>query len=129
MSKQKQLILDIVRSSMTHMTAEQIWLRAKETMPAMVMATVYNNLNALAASGEIARIRVADGPDHFDKTVPPHFHLVCDKCGEMTDICGICDPTDDIRRICGVTPSFVELNAHYICENCGGNSYGPDGIS
>ena len=122
MSKQRTLILDIVRSSCTHMTAEEIWLSAKEKMPSIVMATVYNNLNALSASGEIARIRVADGPDHFDKTVPPHFHLVCDKCGEMTDICGMSDPTDDIEHLAGVRPAFIELNAHYTCSKCMGGT-------
>jgi Fe2+ or Zn2+ uptake regulation protein len=104
------------------MTAEEIWLSAKEKMPSIVMATVYNNLNALAASGEIARIRVADGPDHFDKTVPPHFHLVCDKCGEMMDICGMSDPTDDIEHLAGVRPAFIELNAHYTCSKCMGGA-------
>ncbi len=123
MSKQRTLILDIVRSSCRHMTAEEIWLSAKEKMPSIVMATVYNNLNALAASGEIARIRVADGPDHFDKTVPPHFHLVCDKCGEMADILGMYDPTEDIERLTGMKPLFVELNAHYICPGCVGGAY------
>lgn len=123
MSKQRQLILDIVRSSHTHMTAEQIWLAAKEKMPSMVMATVYNNLNALSATGEIARIRVADGPDHFDKTTPPHFHLVCDECGEMVDIYGMTDPTEEILLNVGVKPLFIELNAHYICPRCAGGTH------
>ncbi len=118
MTKQRALILRLVRGSCAHKTAEQIWQAAKAEMPSIVMATVYNNLNALAEAGEIIRVRVAGGPDRFDKTVTRHFHLVCDECGEMTDLTGVQDPTAQIEGEYGVCLSAMEINAHYICSKC-----------
>jgi Fe2+ or Zn2+ uptake regulation protein len=118
MTKQRELILRLVREGDSHKTAEQIWQAAKREMPSIVMATVYNNLNALADAGEIARIRVANGPDHFDKTLHRHFHLVCDKCGKMCDLSAVIDPTREIEEKYGIRVNAMELNAHYICKEC-----------
>ena len=48
MTKQRKLILDIINSSDRHLTAEEVFFIAKEQMPGIAMATVYNNLNYLS---------------------------------------------------------------------------------
>ena len=118
MTKQRELIRRIVLTSSSHMTAEEIWLAAKQEMPSIVMATVYNNLNALSRTGEIAHIQVPNAPDHYDKTIPPHFHLVCDVCGNMEDIMGVTDPTVELERLSGEKIHSLDLNAHYVCRAC-----------
>ena len=47
MTKNGKMILEIIRESEDHMTAEQIFMKAKEISPRIVLATVYNNLNSL----------------------------------------------------------------------------------
>ena len=47
MTRQRQLVYDVVHNSCEHLTAEQVFNLAREQMPTIVMATVYNNLNAL----------------------------------------------------------------------------------
>ena len=56
MARYAKSILDIVCSAGKHMTAEQIFLLLKEEYPAVVIATVYNNLNALTEQGLIRKI-------------------------------------------------------------------------
>jgi Fur family ferric uptake transcriptional regulator/Fur family peroxide stress response transcriptional regulator len=85
MTKQRELILSIINASSEHLTAEQVYLKATGIMPKTVLATVYNNLNALVKGGMIKKINMPDGTSHYDKTIP-HDHLVCIKCGKITDV-------------------------------------------
>ena len=36
--------------------------------------------------GELLRLRVGDGVDHFDATTTPHYHFICKDCGSVTDL-------------------------------------------
>ena len=67
MTKQRQLILNIVNRSCGHPTAEDIFLAAREAMPGIAFATVYNNLNALTQLKLIRRVLMHGGPDCYDR--------------------------------------------------------------
>ena len=54
--------------------------------PNISLGTVYRNLTLLADLGEIARLRVGDGVDHFDADTSPHYHFVCSECGSVIDL-------------------------------------------
>lgn len=45
MTKYAKKILEIVESSRSHLTAEQVFEQLREAYPSVVLATVYNNLN------------------------------------------------------------------------------------
>lgn len=85
-SKQRSLILDIVRANPVHPTAEWVYEQARKEMPSIGIATVYRNLNALADMGEIGRIVSADGADRFDSNLEEHYHLQCRACGRLVDL-------------------------------------------
>ncbi len=117
MTVQRQLILKVINESMYHLNAEQIYLIAKEEMPGIAMATVYNNLKYLSDNSFIRKIGVADGADFYDKSIMPHDHIVCDKCGRISDI----NPggmTRALERAIGSKISYYELLVHYICPEC-----------
>ena len=48
MTKQQTLICDILANVCDHLTAEEVFFRAREKMPNIAMGTVYRNLNQLA---------------------------------------------------------------------------------
>lgn len=85
-SKQRRLILDIVKSNPVHPTAEWIYGQARKEMPSIGIATVYRNLNALTNIGEIERIAGDDGIDRFDGNAAEHYHMQCCKCGRLIDL-------------------------------------------
>ena len=85
-SKQRNLILQILRENPVHPTAEWIFEKAKEEMPGIGVATVYRNLNALVEAGEIKRISGIDGVDRFDGNHLPHYHMKCRACGCLMDL-------------------------------------------
>jgi Fe2+ or Zn2+ uptake regulation protein len=117
MTKQRKLIFDIVNSSCVHPTAEQVYFLAKEQMPTIVMATVYNNLNTLTSEGLIRRISIHGDPDRYDGIKKEHEHLKCDICGAVTDtfMGGI---LNDLNNRTGVELTSYELNMHYVCDKC-----------
>jgi len=57
MSKQKEVIYEIVASTMTHPTADWIYQRARRRMSRMSLGTVYRNLKVLCDEGRLLEIR------------------------------------------------------------------------
>ena len=51
MTAQRQLILKIIQSSKRHLSAEEIYIEAREELPGIAMATVYNSLKYLCDEG------------------------------------------------------------------------------
>lgn len=118
MTKQQQLIMDIIRGSREHLTAEQIFMQAKQTMPRIAFGTIYRNLSAMVSDGQIRRITVGEGEaDRYDRTVTEHGHILCTVCGEMRDV-----DTDGLRELIrsktGIEFDTYELCLKYVCKNC-----------
>ena len=85
MTKNGKMIMEIIYESAEHLTAEQIFIQAKEKAPKIVLATVYNNLKRLVDKKLIRRVTLDGSPDRYDKPTR-HDHLICDKCGKLSDI-------------------------------------------
>ena len=86
MTKQRAIILEVLRSDKRHHTAEEIFELAKEKLPGISRATVYNNLHSLEAEEIIRRISGDGGADRYDNSFIPHGHLICTVCGGVFDI-------------------------------------------
>lgn len=85
-SKQRDSIKEFLVGRKDHPTADTVYMNVRETFPNISLGTVYRNLTLLADIGEIARIRVGDGVDHFDADIAPHNHFICNKCGSVIDL-------------------------------------------
>ena len=117
MSKKKDFLLDLVRRRPVHLTAEEIYLLARTELPSISMATVYNNLGALASEGKIRRLHIVGQADRYDRSVAPHEHLVCDACGCIADY-EMPDFTRELAARIGCDIRSYELNIHYLCQTC-----------
>ena len=117
MTKQRELILNILKQSDRHLTADEIFFLAKLKMPSIAMATVYNNLNAMNEAGIINRLHIDGVADCFDKITEPHDHLLCDGCGKITDIHLPALPSS-IEASLGFEIDDYELTVHYVCPEC-----------
>ena len=117
MTKQRAVILEVLRSDKCHHTAEEIFELAKQKLPLISRATVYNNLHSLEEERFIRKISGDGGPDRYDNSYIPHGHLVCMLCGAVSDLDfpGI----EDITQGCiGYTPDSYELKVRGRCEKC-----------
>lgn len=117
MTKQRELILNILKNSDRHMTADEIFFLAKLQMPSIAMATIYNNLNAMNDLGIIKRTHIDGVADCFDKLMDPHDHLLCDGCGKITNV-RIPALSSFISEAVGTEIDSYEMTAHYLCPDC-----------
>lgn len=86
-SKQRELILNVLKERNDHPTAEMLYNDIIKIMPTIGIATVYRNLAALYESGQILKIETKQGEsDRFDGNLTPHLHFQCLKCNEIQDI-------------------------------------------
>ena len=70
-TKQRQLILEAVRATNSHPTADELFQMIRRKLPTISLATVYRNLNFLSDIGEIRKLSMPGMPDRFDW----RFHL------------------------------------------------------
>ena len=97
-TRQKCEIERVVLSSCDHPTAETVFGRVREALPAVSLGTVYRVLKGLAEEGRVREIAMPGAPARFDKTTGTHAHFVCEKCGAVEDI-GI-DAAEIVKAAC-----------------------------
>ena len=85
-SRQREEIKSYLASRKDHPTADAVYMAMRERIPNISLGTVYRNLTMLAENGEILRLRVGDGVDHFDYDTSNHYHFICSKCGSVIDL-------------------------------------------
>lgn len=86
-SKQRELILNVLKERTDHPTAEMLYKDLVKIMPTIGIATIYRNLAALCENGQILKIETKQGEsDRFDGNLMPHLHFQCLECNEIQDI-------------------------------------------
>lgn len=117
-SKQRECILAAVMQCHDHPTADEVYARIKPDNPKLSLGTVYRNLNMLAESGKIHKLELS-GADRFDGIMEDHLHLVCKKCGCITNM----KPNgkvkvEDVTPPDGCTVEDVRLTCYGLCKEC-----------
>ena len=119
LTKQRAVILEVIRSDMCHHTADEIFTLAKEKLPGISRATVYNNLKVLESEKLIRRITGDALSDRYDNSYIPHGHMICEECGAIKDF-NLSDFDSMISEAIGSDFSSYELKVRYTCEACRG---------
>lgn len=119
-SKQRQLIKSFLMTRKDHPTADIVYTNVRRQIPNISLGTVYRNLTLLADLGEIERLRVGDGIDHFDADISPHYHFVCNHCRCVIDL--DMDSIEDILQVANANfGGHITGHATYFygtCEEC-----------
>lgn len=85
-TKQRQAVLKVIRDSHEHLTANQVFDKARDFLPGISFATVYNSLRYLKQEGLIGEVRFGTDASRYDRTLTRHDHAVCNGCGKLIDI-------------------------------------------
>ncbi|MDD6155199.1 MAG: transcriptional repressor [Eubacteriales bacterium] len=125
-SKQKNLIYEIVKNTDTHPTADWVYMKAREQMPNIGVATVYRNLNALVEEGSLACVKSYGKADRYDGRLEKHMHMQCVKCGRVFDLFPNSPEAEEnvVEQVCRVyninrnayIPDLTTLSG--ICDEC-----------
>lgn len=85
-SRQREALLTLLQSTQSHPTAEWLYTELKKSFPKISLATVYRNLNLLVNAGEIIRLDIGTGTEHFDAATKNHYHFICRRCQSILDL-------------------------------------------
>lgn len=118
-TKQRQLVLETVRSRHDHPSADQIYLDVRARDSRVSRGTVYRNLHLLAENGEILHVKVP-GADRFDSRLIFHYHMLCTEC---RTVCDVPLPYDETRDSVLSELTGYAINRHRtifegICSDC-----------
>ena len=72
-TRQRELVLEVVRSTMDHPTADWVHRQARRRLPRISLATVYRNLKRLAAEGLIREMHAGGQGTRFDGNTGERF--------------------------------------------------------
>ena len=80
----RHAVLEAVRSSKTHPTAEEVHRLVISRAPGVSLGTVYRNLRRLVDAGLLGEL---PGPRaRFDANTRAHHHFTCLRCGRIADV-------------------------------------------
>lgn len=86
MTKQRQVILEVLRTTDTHPTADWLYEKVRTTIPRISLGTVYRNLRVLKEMGDIKELNYGSTYSRFDGNPDDHYHFTCLTCGAVQDI-------------------------------------------
>lgn len=119
-TKQKQLIIDILMKSKTHLSILELYEKVLKADPTIGQATVYRNVNKLVEEGILVKISMINDVDRYDANTNLHDHFVCKSCEEVIDIFDK-EKADVIKKI-EKKYHFTITNSNIIfegyCEKC-----------
>ncbi len=85
-SKKREAILNVIRATDIHPSAEWVYQKLKPDHPDLSLGTVYRNLALFQRQGMIQSVGVVNGQERFDGVTAPHSHFVCRRCGAVMDL-------------------------------------------
>lgn len=119
MTPQRQLVLDAVRD-LEHATPERICEHVQRSAPAVNITTIYRTLDLLEGLDLVRHTHLGHGAPSYSTQPHEHVHLVCHRCGEVTEI-----PTEELTELAqrlqaeygfALDPTHLALSGR--CRSC-----------
>jgi len=85
---QREMVLHVLQEIQNDATAEEIHAMVSRLSPAVDLSTVYRTLDLFIELNLVSSFEQVNGDRRFEllTTHTPHFHLLCQQCGELTSI-------------------------------------------
>src|SRR6266700_5619966 len=92
LTRQRQILLELIDRSGQHLDAEKLFQMAQEQDPKLNRVTVYRTLKLLKESGLVDELDLAhfEGEKHYYETrlKQEHAHIICLRCGRVEEFFG-----------------------------------------
>ena len=86
MTRQRGLILEELRKSSSHPTADEVYMMVRDRLPTISLGTVYRNLEILSEMGYILKLESCGTQRRYDGDRKNHYHIRCLHCGKVDDL-------------------------------------------
>ena len=119
-TKQRAAVLEVIRASEKHLTANEVYEDARRLLPGISFATVYNSLRYLKNEGLIGEVRFSSDCARYDRRLTRHDHAVCQKCGKLVDLELPISPSllKKATELSRFQPESVEIVLRGLCPDC-----------
>jgi Fur family peroxide stress response transcriptional regulator len=122
LTPQRMIIFHIIAEDNRHMTADEIYRKARAEYPMLSPATVYRNMERLVEAGLLTHLDLGGTSTRYDTNLEEHHHFVCEKCGMVTDLY-LKDFKYELDKEKSTLGNFriesPELYLHGVCGECG----------
>ncbi|MFW6381039.1 MAG: Fur family transcriptional regulator [Bacillota bacterium] len=120
MTKQRKTILEVLKNTDIHPTADWIYEQVKKEIPNISLGTVYRNLNVLEEMGEIMVLDYGSTYSRYDGTPYNHYHFKCEQCGQVFDLeMDILDNLNDrVEQETEFKIDYHRLEFYGLCPEC-----------
>ena len=119
-TKQKQAILEVLRSTTSHPTVDWVYNEVRKEIPNISLGTVYRNLRILCQLGQVLELVMCGSLSRFDARSDNHYHFRCQKCGQVFDVDEPINKEMDkmAARRTGFNVKFHRLEFYGLCLEC-----------
>ncbi len=89
-TKPRRIIVDVLGSTIQHLSAEEVFFRVHKVYPNVGLTTVYRTLDLLEQMGIVVKQNFGDGRCRYELAENPkkpghHHHLVCTSCRHVIE--------------------------------------------
>lgn len=84
-TRQREVIVNVFLKSNKHIGIEELLKEARKVEPSIGYVTVYRTLMLLKDCGLAHQRHFGDGQSLFEKAGNHHDHMICIKCGNITE--------------------------------------------
>lgn len=120
LTRQRHAVLQVIRETEDHPTANEIFQAARLRLPAISYATVYNSLRYLKEAGLVHEIKFGDSASRYDRETARHDHAICNDCGKLVDfdLPQAAELIQAAARKSRFKPESVHLTLRGLCPDC-----------
>lgn len=85
-TRQRRLVLDVLREAEGHLDAKELYRRAAEKDPGVSLATVYRSLRLFKELGLVEEQHLDRAQCYYEiRGSNAHYHMVCTSCGRVLE--------------------------------------------
>jgi Fur family transcriptional regulator, peroxide stress response regulator len=120
LTPQREAVFQVILEREDHPTASDIFEAARQRLPTISYATVYNSLRYLKEAGLVHEISFGDCASRYDRETDRHDHAICNGCGKLVDF----DLPETAKlmqaaaRKSHFKPESVHLTLRGLCVDC-----------
>lgn len=121
LTPQRLVVLDVIKRSQRHLTADEIHAAVVSQHPYVNIATVYRTVQWLETIGLVAPIQIGAAPVRYEYILgAEHHHLICQTCGAEQEIADdVLDSLkDQLRERYGFDAHLRHLGLTGLCAGC-----------
>ena len=131
-TRQREIVFDILRKANMHLSADEIYIKAKSRNPGIGLTTIYRTLEMLYNLGYVNKYDFGEGRARYElndtmvETCKHHHHLVCLRCNRVIDYTDFVPQETELitKTISGISRKYgFKVQTHIIqfygiCKEC-----------